>query len=269
MKPYLINLVKSATSPLQGKNLTREYLQANILRFLQGAGAMIPLAFYGGTSLRFLYAIPRYSEDLDFALERSRKDYDFRGYLYVIQREFEKMSYQLEIKYKDSKVVHNAFIRFPGLLYDLGLSLQKKEGLAIKIEIDTNPPSGAGLDTTVIRRHMVLQLQHHDCASLLSGKLHAILQRQYIKGRDVYELFWYLSDPSWPEPNLLMLNNALEQTCWTRGVLTQNTWRAVVRERIENLAWERVLSDVTPFLEHPSDLKILTHENLLQLLDSE
>jgi hypothetical protein len=49
--------------------LVREYLQARILESLRRAGAMVPLAFHGGTSLRFLYSLPRYSEGLEFALE--------------------------------------------------------------------------------------------------------------------------------------------------------------------------------------------------------
>jgi LuxR family maltose regulon positive regulatory protein len=77
--------------------------------------------------------------------------------------------------------------------------------------VATNPPAGAGLATTVVRRFVVLQLQHHDKASLLAGKLHAILQRSYTKGRDIYDLLWYLSDPTWPPPNLVLLNNALAQ----------------------------------------------------------
>jgi hypothetical protein len=125
------------------------------------------------------------------------------------------------------------------------------------------------LETTVIRRHVVLQLQHHDPASLLAGKLHALLQRGYVKGRDVYDLFWYLSDPTWPEPNLAMLNNALEQTGWAGEALTPETWCAVVREKIENLAWERVLADVTPFIEQSSELNAFTQENMLQLLEKD
>jgi len=74
--------------------------------------------------------------------------------------------------------------------------------------------ANAVLATTVIRRHVVLQLQHHDRASLLAGKLHAILQRPYLKGRDLYDLAWYLSDREWPAPNLEYLNNALLQTGW-------------------------------------------------------
>jgi predicted nucleotidyltransferase component of viral defense system len=69
MKEYLASLVKQTATPIEGKNLVREYMQARILQSLQRAGAMIPLAFHGGTALRFLYASQRYSEDLDFSLE--------------------------------------------------------------------------------------------------------------------------------------------------------------------------------------------------------
>jgi hypothetical protein len=73
----------------------REYLQARILEGLQNAGAMIHLAFQGGTALRFLYAIPRYSEDLGFALEKPGVSYDFRAYLLAIQEGFVKEGYQI------------------------------------------------------------------------------------------------------------------------------------------------------------------------------
>jgi predicted nucleotidyltransferase component of viral defense system len=72
MKPYLADLVRAAPTPAHGRNAAREYLQARILGALQRAGAMIPLAFHGGTALRFLYATARYSEDLDFALASRR-----------------------------------------------------------------------------------------------------------------------------------------------------------------------------------------------------
>ena len=70
MKDYLATLVGAAPTPAHGRNVAREYLQARLLGTLQRAGAMIPLAFHGGTALRFLYATARYSEDLDFALEK-------------------------------------------------------------------------------------------------------------------------------------------------------------------------------------------------------
>lgn len=62
----------------------------------------------------------------------------------------------------------------------------------------------------------MLNLLHYDKSSLLAGKLHAVLTRKYTKGRDLYDLMWYLSDPTWPAPNLIQLNNALKQTGWNK-----------------------------------------------------
>jgi hypothetical protein len=266
MKEYLTELVRVSPTLAHGWNVAREYLQARILGCMQRAGAMIPLAFHGGTALRFLYASPRYSEDLDFALERSRSQYDLRAYLRAIQSELPAEGYAVELKINDRKVVHSAFVRFAGLPYELGLSPHRDQVLAIKIEVDTNPPAGAMLATTVVRRHMLLQLQHHDRASLLAGKLHAILQRPYLKGRDVYDLLWYLSDPDWPAPNLVLLNNALRQMGWTDDLVTEDNWREVVRRRVRALAWERVVDDVRPFLEPGAPLELLTFENVMRVL---
>ena len=271
MREHLAELVQQAPTPAQGRNIAREYLQARILAALQRAGAMIPLAFHGGTALRFLYAHGRYSEDLDFALEGEQQRangvrYNFSGYLQAIRSELTPDGYMVELKVSDQKTVHSAFVRFPGLLYELGLSGQQSEVLAVKIEVDTNPPAGAGFATTVVRRFVVLQLQHHDKPSLLSGKLHAILQRSYTKGRDIYDLLWYLSDPTWPPPNLVLLNNALAQTGWQGEALTASNWRDQVRQRLRRLDWQNIQADVRPFVEPWFDLSLLSLENLERVL---
>jgi len=267
VKEYLAQLVRASPTPAHGRNATREYLQARILAALQRAGAMIPLAFHGGTALRFLYSSQRYSEDLDFALERVKDQYDFRAYLKAIRSVLTAEGYAVELKVSDQKVVHSAFVRFSGLLNELGLSPFRDEVLAVKIEVGTNPPAGAGLATTVIRRHVPLQLQHHDRASLLAGKLHAILQRPYTKGRDIYDLLWYLSDPGWPDPNLALLNNTLRQTGWPGPELTEDTWRNAVKARLQALAWDQVAADVRPFLEPGADVELLTLENVLRVIE--
>ena len=145
MKEYLIALVRTAPTPIHGRNVAREYLQARILGTLQRAGAMIPLAFHGGTALRFLYASARYSEDLDFSLEQARSQYDFRAFLRAIQSAFTAEGYTLDLRVSDQKVVHSAFVRFRGLPYELNLSPHRDEVLAVKLEVDTDPPAGAGL----------------------------------------------------------------------------------------------------------------------------
>jgi predicted nucleotidyltransferase component of viral defense system len=268
MKDYLISLTRSAASPAHARNIMREYLQARILAALQQAGAMIPLAFHGGTALRFLYAIARYSEDLDFALEQPGNHYDFRAYLRTIQTEFHAEGYHIQLRVNDQKIVHSAFVRFIGLLNELGLSPHRDEVFSVKLEVDTRPPAGAVTTTTVIRRHVPLHLQHHDRASLLAGKLHAILQRPYTKGRDIYDLFWYLSDPNWPPPNLVLLRNALIQTGWSGEPVNESNWRGFVSARLRSVNWERLRTDVAPFLERQAELPLLSPENLKHLLQA-
>lgn len=268
MKERLREILRGSDPGPAARNLVREYLQAQILGALQRAGAMVPLAFQGGTALRFLYGIRRHSEDLDFALERPGPGYDFRRYLDAIRSGLQREGYRVEIgRPGDRKVVHSAFVRFPGLLREMGLSGHREEALSVRIEVDTRSPKGAVVETTVVRRHVLLRLQHHDRASLLAGKLRAILQRPWPKGRDYYDLVWYLSDRDWPAPNLALLNNALAQTGWRAPALTEATWMEAVRARLRSVEWKALAADVAPLLESPEDRELLTKETLTLLLD--
>ena len=165
MIPYLKAQIAQAFTPEAQRAVVREYLQMRILQSLQNAGAMIPLAFHGGTALRLLYHMPRYSEDLDFALERQREQYDLRRYLTAIQRDLQAETYVVEIKLNERHVVHSAFIRFRGLFHRLGLSPHETEVLAIKLEIDTNPPAQATL--AKLRFSIMLLLIY----SIMTGRL--------------------------------------------------------------------------------------------------
>ncbi len=266
MKEYLLTLARSNTDLSYRRNLAREYLQARVLESLQRSGAMIPMAFHGGTALRFLYGLTRFSEDLDFALEKPSESGHFQKYLQAIRSTFQAEGYNLQIKVNDRKTVISAFVRFYSLPYDLEISPNPNEALSIKIELDTRPPEGAVLETDLVRRHITLRINHHDRATLFAGKLHAILHRKYAKGRDLFDLMWYLSDPTWPEPNLVMLNNALVQTGWLGPGLTGESWRSQVLKRLDQLNWKDALADVRPFLERPQELELLTRENFSRLL---
>lgn len=267
MKAYIEHLLTDRPDPITGRNILREYLQARILEIMQRCGAMMPLAFHGGTSLRFLYALPRFSEDLDFTLENPDSRYEFRAYLRAIQDEFTREGYNLAVRIYDQKTVNTASIRFNDLLYDYRLSPHRDEVLAVKIEVDTNPPQGAGLNITIVRRHITLRLQHHDRSSLLAGKLHAFLQRPYVKGRDLYDLMWYLSDPDWPAPNLPLLVGALQQTGWDGQMPDEDNWKELIYEKLSAIDWGNSTLDVRPFLESPNEVDLLTRENFETLLN--
>jgi len=113
----------------------------------------------------------------------------------------------------------------------------------------------------------MLNLFHHDRASLLAGKLHAVLSRPWVRGRELYDLLWYLSDPSWPAPNLEMLSAALAQSGWTGPAVTADNWRGVVQTRLASVNWKQATGDMQPFLERQAELALLTRETFSRLLE--
>jgi len=269
VKEYLRQLAAQADNDLARACLVREYLQARVLESLQDTGAFLRWAFVGGTALRFLFSVPRFSEDLDFSLIKAGEDAGFRAALAEVKRALSLEGYRIEIKVNEQKTVASAWIRFPGLPHELGLSPHPSQILSIKVETDTCPPSGAGIATSIVRRHVTLNLCHHDKSSLLAGKLHAVLSRTWFKGRDLYDLVWYLADRTWPAPNLVLLNAALAQTGWEGPALTANNWRDELRQRIETVNWERARADVRPFLERERDIALVSAETLGKLLGAD
>ena len=263
MRDHAVHLARAA-SPGHGRNVLREYLQARILEALQRVGATGSLAFCGGTALRFLFDLARYSEDLDFTLDGDRSLYDPEGWLAGIVRLFRREGYEVVAALRDRGVVHAVWLRFPGLLREAGLSPHPSERLAIKFEVDTNLPAAVVMETSTVHRHVALRLRHHDRASLLAGKLHAVLCRRYVKGRDLYDLFWYLADRRWPPPNLALLNAALRQTDPETLPVTAKAWKPAVARRVAELPWDSVTADILPFVENPETIP--TRDETLALL---
>jgi predicted nucleotidyltransferase component of viral defense system len=266
MKDYLKQQIDKIQDTNLARCIVREYLQARALEFLQENAAFVNWAFVGGTALRFLYSLPRFSEYLDFSTTGPSTEDNFAEHMKKIKSRFLAENYEVTVKAKTAKTVRSAFIKFPGLLYELSLSPLSSEVISIKVEIDSNPPIGAKMETSIIRKYCLLNLQHYDKGSLLAGKLHALSARKYTKGRDVFDLMWYLSDRTWPEPNLALLNNVLKQTAWTGPQLTDENWRQQIALRVSEFDWNKVLADVKPFVEKESDLRMLTQENLMKLL---
>jgi len=267
MKDYLRQMLAGAADANVARRLATEYLQARLLQSLQDQGTYATWAFQGGTALRFLYAMPRFSEDLDFALVEPGTDVRFHENLAGCRRALEAEGYEVDVRITETKAVKSAFVRFRGLPYELGLSPNRSETLSVKVEVDSHPPAGARIVSSLVRRHVILNLRHYDKGSLLAGKLHAILARPYTKGRDIYDLIWYLSDRTWPAPNFELLHNALAQTGREEPEVTPENWRRLIRRRIETLQWKQVVDDVKPFLERPADVNLLTPENLLSVLE--
>jgi len=266
VKDRAIELVNHRRQGVDGRNLLREFLQSRILGVMQDAGAMVPLAFMGGTALRFLYRQPRFSEDLDFALERNGREFDLRTLAEKIARELEREGYVLNVSLRQTSAVQKAAFGFVGLLHEAGLSPYEDESLKILLEVDTNPPASAGLAVTLVDRFGPLRLQHHDLPSLFAGKIAAVVARPYTKGRDLYDLMWYLTREPAIEPNLVMLAHALAQTAPEAAALAAADWREALRVRLKSVDWADARTDVLRFLEQPRDIELIEAATFEQLL---
>jgi hypothetical protein len=184
----------------------------------------------------------------------------------ALESEFKAAAYDVEIPYDEARSVANAMVKFPGLLHEFGLSGRREEKLSIRLEIDMRPPAGGVEEVSVHRSVFMFYILHYDLASLFAGKLHALLAREYTKGRDWYDLMWYLTRPERVEPNLVMLNNALSQTGWSGPEMTGENWRDALKAVIAKMDDAKARGDVFRFLEDPGEADLMTKQNFCKLL---
>lgn len=228
-------------------NYLREYLQYIILKKLEELGCYKNIAFVGGTALRILFQLKRFSEDLDFSVVDA-EGFKFSAIVSGLEKSLLLENLPSTIRFKETKTVASAFIKFTDILYQLDLSLHKDQVLMVKFEVDQNPPLGYDTEFTMVANDFIIGVNHYDLPSLFSGKLHAVLFRKYTKGRDIYDLLWYLSHQV--KPNYLLLNNAIAQTEGKSYSLDEDSLREHLLAKVENLDLKKVSKDVLPFLEN-------------------
>jgi hypothetical protein len=241
-------------------NLLREYLQAFALRSFHESKVFRCLSFVGGTALRFLYGLPRFSEDLDFSLENA-DGYDPKAWLGKLKRDLAFAGFDAAVTWNAEKTVETGWIRVAGLMREAGLTDLPEQKISIKIEIDAKPPEDAGMENSVINRHVIFALRHHDLPSLLAGKIHALCTRKYIKGRDWYDILWYGARRPPVKPNMRFLENALTQT-GNEGLGKAERWAEYLSARLDEIDQKKLVKDIGPFLEEPKEIDLLTKENV-------
>lgn len=266
MKEQAIAIAKRETNSRVAKNKIREYLQHVILRQMFELRIFETIVFHGGTALRILHEFGRFSEDLDFHLAKPETNFDFQPNLKKIKHRLHLAGYDISFKKKLEKTVQTVFVKFNGLAYESGISPNQNEILMVKLKIDTNPPDGFETDATLINKYFQLMVKHHDLSSFLAGKLIAIFQRSYIKGRDFYDLQFLLSRWQDLTPNFQYLNNGLRQGNYSDTEITEKNWKQKTIERTLSVDWKIVVQDIEPFIENQSDMPLISQDLFLNLL---
>lgn len=250
-----------AENALEEENAVKEILQEIALYALWRADFFDVALFQGGTSLRILHGLSRFSEDLDFLLRAPDPEFDWTPYLNALTDVVGQFGLKLDAQARPGmdKAVRQALLKNDSIASQLDLSFAgtgRPKTVRIKLEIDVNPPLGSGEATTYLDFPADYEVRHQDLASNFALKIHALLCRGFLKGRDWFDFSWYISRGV--APNLALLRNALLQAGpWAgdQGIAVDMPWlKEALFAAIRHIDWKEAAADVARFLR-PADLK--------------
>ncbi len=245
---------------LEEEHAIREITQEVVLSALGRTDFFKYAVLQGGTCLRIFYGLNRFSEDMDFILKEADRDFQLTPHLKALSEELLAYGYNIEIVDRSNAdiAVRKAFIKDDSIGKVLQLKHSGKTGplrkIRIKFEVDTNPPFGSNFEMKYVDFPFVSSVTVQDKASLFAGKIHALLCREYIKGRDWYDFIWHTSQSV--EINYQFLASALKQQGPWQGQNIQVNLDWCIkqfRDKITSIDWNATKEDIRRFVK-PTEL---------------
>lgn len=174
------------------KHILKEYLQMMILDYLSATPYIQKIVFIGGTNLRLVKGIDRFSEDLDFDCKDLSKE-EFVEMTDGVVRFLERSGFRIETRDKENPrlTAFRRSIYFPELLFDLGLSGYREERFLIKVESQDQEVIYEPVITNIKGCGFFFPFPVPSDGVLCSMKIAAMLGRA--KGRDFYDLMFLLA----------------------------------------------------------------------------
>jgi len=240
---------------LEQENMLQETMQMYVLASLARHGLFTDAIFHGGTCLRIVHDMQRFSEDLDFLLKSPDPHFRWAPFVDGVRRdcEAEGIEYEIADRSASDSAVQKTFLKTDSLgkllYFELPFRRHRHRKLRIKLEIDTNPPEGSDFETAYLSFPRTAPITVQTLASGFALKLHALLCRGYVKGRDWYDFIWYCSHDI--EPKMELLGNALNQQGPWAGRSAEITASQLIdhmEDRIASIDWSRAREDVRRFL---------------------
>lgn len=240
------------------ENALKEIIQEIALLGLWRSKFYEKAVFYGGSALRILHKLDRFSEDLDFSLIQPDPDFDIKKYLGAIKTELELWGFEVLAAEKDKKTqstIDSAFIKANTLIHVLkinsNLGTHKNAVMKIKLEIDHDPATGFTTDLKYHLHPIPFTIKTMILPCLFAGKMHALLCRTtriHVKGRDWYDLIWFVKNNI--PCDLHYLKNKMAQTGHVdfSAVLTKERLVELISEKIREIDFSLAKKEVEPFL---------------------
>lgn len=223
------------------RGLLREYLQYQLLSLIFQHPISRKLSFLGGTNLRLVYGLPRFSEDIGFD-SKNLSLAEFTKLSQHLQKELNQRGYLAEIHIIDKSTFH-CYIKFPHLLYQQGLSLLEEEKILIQVD---SFDQGVAYQPEVFilsKFEFFDQILTTPKPVILSQKLWTITQRKRLKGRDLYDTMFLLQNTQ-PDPEFLAAKF---------GTSNHNQIKKIVLDHLGQTDFATLAKDVRPFLHTPSE----------------
>lgn len=260
-------------------NALKEIIQEIVLSGLSRGNFFNEAAFYGGTALRIFYNLDRFSENLDFALLESNKDFDISKYFNYIEKELKAYGINLNITTKEKSFDSNitsAFLKGDTLELILKFFPSDEEhkydhilkNLKIKLEVDINPPMGAIYEDKYKLLPSPHQIKLYDKESLLAGKIHAILCRGWnnrVKGRDLYDYIFFLASDT--KVNIELLKNKLIEFNYIKenDKFDINELKKILINKFEKIDYSKAIEDVKPFIKNIDNLNLWSKKFFIEI----
>jgi len=252
----------------------REIMQEIALLGLWRSKFFEKAAFYGGTALRILYGLDRFSEDLDFSLLSPIRDFDIDKYSLALEKELRAFGFDVRVEKRNKAIttpVQSAFLKantFNELLListdeSIVQAVPRGQVLKIKLEVDTDPPPGFSTESKYLLQPIPFAVRTYTLPDLFAGKMHAVLCRKWknrVKGRDWYDLVWYVAN--YPELHLGHLEQRMRQSGhWPDSkAMDESAFQELLRDKIDTLDVDQARREVEPFVRHPEALAIWSRE---------
>jgi predicted nucleotidyltransferase component of viral defense system len=257
----------------------KEIIQEIALLGLWRAKFFEHACFYGGTALRLLYGLDRFSEDLDFSLLRPSTSFKLVHYHQAICDELESFGLKVRITQKEKKVdtvVQSAFIKADSPQFDVTVVAGPMRSLRsmvykIKFEIDTQPPGNFKTEVRYLLQPVEFFVKTMSKEDLFAGKMHAVLCRGWknrVKGRDWFDMVWFCKNQI--PLHLGHLEARLKQSGFMgkSESLTQSRFRQLLTDRIAELDVDMARKDILPFIKDTQRLDVWSKSFFLSVIET-
>ncbi len=262
-------------------NALKEIIQEIALLGLWRSKFYEHAAFYGGSALRILYQLDRFSEDLDFSLLKPNRDFSLEPYNKAICDELNAFGFEVEVTTKNKQVastIESAFIKANTRIQLMNIRapqslIQRTHGmhqLKIKMEVDTDPPGGFQTEVKTLLQPIPFSVKTYIKPDLFAGKIHALLCRPWkirVKGRDWYDFVWYISHRV-PLNKEHLRQRLIQTQAWDASLpLTAADVSALLKQKINNTDFKQAKLDIEPFVQKKDALTLWSTEFFLALVD--